>query len=133
VLDPDAASDDALRESALSGHPPLVHLTLTMLDALRPEVARMPGVAADAYDLADRYWRRGDGNDDDLLAVRVACWQYTDALNRDNAAREGRAYYLTRAVICVLYPPSPEGQDDLAETADWFCQYLAHAKAATHA
>ncbi len=127
MFDADAAVDQAEKQAASSGLAPVAHLSLTLLDELHPEKSEMPPVAADALEVADRYWRRGLATADELDAARVACWKYLDAKNGNSTTIDGLGDHLTRAVICVLYPPSPDGPNDLGDTADWFRAMLAGA------
>ncbi len=109
-----------------SGGSPVSHLMLALLPWLEPAPEAMPTVAVDALAVANRFWRGGEGTDEDLTAARVACWQYLDAKNRDSTTLDGKGDYLTRAVICLLYPVN-DVEDDLMETAHWFREFLVKA------
>lgn len=88
LKDPDDAVRDAEEAARVSGERPYRHLMSDLAQALRPRTQGLPVVAARALEVADAYWQRSQGTEEDLVSARVACWKYLDAKNGSSAVVE---------------------------------------------
>ncbi|WP_223619782.1 hypothetical protein [Lysobacter sp. ESA13C] len=78
----------------------------------------LPEIGRNALNLATAFWLSGEGQAEDLLTARIACWNYLDSKHRSTDIQD-REDAAMRAVICVLYA-EPESDDFSVETVHWF-------------
>jgi hypothetical protein len=80
-----------------------------MIAYLSLSIDALPPIAQEALNVAEQFWR-GQASQDDLLAMRVRCWNYLGPQEQDI---KGTHLAAMRAVICTLY-----GTDTQHQTAD---------------
>jgi hypothetical protein len=89
-----------------------------MLAYLRQVIAPLPDIAARGLALAIRF-QNGLLPPGRITEARVECWKYLKE-HRATYDFQTPEYCAVRAVICVLHEDRNPGEDDVADTVDFF-------------
>jgi hypothetical protein len=76
-----------------------------------------------AFTDARRYWFEKGGNETELNAARVKCWDFLEAKGRD-VDIEDNEDAVVRALFCVMFPDRVSDEDFVQESFEWFFEMI---------
>jgi hypothetical protein len=81
----------------------------------------LPAWAVADLETADAYWRGDNSRRDDMLAARLAAWNFLDTKNGSSVTIVDNEDRLIRALICVLFA---DDSDDPGMGAEFFADMI---------